>query len=157
MEDIKSSENRNSQNSNNQNTNSQNDFYRSSQSNYNMNSQSSVNPQQQNQNFGSKTQSQFYNSNNNNNFNQQSKTQQNFRPNTTNAKMRTGQLEARYLYSEKFDELHNENLKRMGHLKNDEYKRQILRKKIFKVSNPLEIHIFQKFIIVFGCQTELIL
>ena len=144
MEDIKSSENRNSQNSNNQNTNSQNDFYRSSQSNYNMNSQSSVNPQQQNQNFGSKTQSQFYNSNNNNNFNQQSRTQTNFRPKTTNANMRTGQLEARYLYSEKFDELHNENLKRMGHLKKDEYKRQILRKKIFKVSNPIGNSYFPK-------------
>ena len=114
MEDIKSSENRISQNSNNQNTNSQNDFY-NSQSNYNMNSQSSVNPQQQNPNFKSKTQSQFYNSNNNNTFNQQSKTQQNFLPNTTNAKMRTGQSED--LYSEKFGELHNENLKRMGHLK----------------------------------------
>ena len=74
-----------------QNSNNQNtnsqNDFYNSQSNYNMNSQSSVNPQQQNPNFKSKTQSQFYNSNNNNTFNQQ------------------------------FGELHNENLKRMGHLK----------------------------------------
>ena len=140
MEDIKNPQ-MISQNSNyQQNSNSQNNFYQNSQSNYNLNSQSS-NPQQQNQ---SKTQTNFYNSTNNNKFNQASNTHSNFRPKTTNAKMRTGQLEARYLYSEKFDELHNENLKRMGHLKNDEYKRQILRKKIFKVSNPIGNSYFPK-------------
>ena len=140
MEDIKNPQ-MISQNSNyQQNSNSQNNFYQNSQSNYNLNSQSS-NPQQPNQ---SKTQTNFYNSTNNNKFNQASNTHSNFRPKTTNAKMRTGQLEARYLYSEKFDELHNENLKRMGHLKNDEYKRQILRKKIFKVSNPIGNSYFPK-------------
>ena len=140
MEDIKNPQ-MISQNSNyQQNSNSQNNFYQNSQSNYNLNSQSS-NPQQQNQ---SKTQTNFYNSTNNNKFNQASNTHSNIRPKTTNAKMRTGQLEARYLYSEKFDELHNENLKRMGHLKNDEYKRQILRKKIFKVSNPIGNSYFPK-------------
>ena len=140
MEDIKNPQ-MISQNSNyQQNSNSQNNFYQNSQSNYNLNSQSS-NPQQQNQ---SKTQTNFYNSTNNNKFNQASNTHSNFRPKTTNAKMRTGQLEARYLYSEKFDELHNENLKRIGHLKNDEYKRQILRKKIFKVSNPIGNSYFPK-------------
>jgi len=144
MEDIKNPQMMSQNSIPPQNSNSQNDFYRNTQSNYNMNSQSSFNPQQQNQNFQSKTQTQFYNSSNSNKFNQQSNTQSNFRPKTTNAKMRTGQLEARYLYSEKFDELHNENLKRMGHLKNDEFKRQILRKKIFKVSNPIGNSYFPK-------------